>query len=140
MSSNRPIYTPRGPGNPPKEYEVICTCGAPMRMTYSTKFKDSPWFYGCSTFPKCRQTHGCHQATGKPLGRPADKETKNWRMKAHDAFDTLWQKKGMGRAQAYKWMRRMLDLSEEEAHIGMMNIETCQRLIVAVWNFKGGKK
>lgn len=131
----------RGPDNHPKEYPVICTCGQPMVLNYSDKIPDAPWFYGCSTFPKCRTSHGCHQATGKPLGRPADHETKQWRIRAHDAFDTLWKGGKMSRARAYQWMMATMNLSEEENHIGMMDKATCQRLMAEVWKHQGkGKK
>jgi ssDNA-binding Zn-finger/Zn-ribbon topoisomerase 1 len=102
-------------------------CSAPMKL------RDSRYglFYGCTAFPKCKATHGAHP-DGAPLGRPADKATKRARMDAHDAFDQLWKDGRMKRRAAYAWMRRALELSPEEAHIGMMDIETCQRLIEAV--------
>lgn len=130
---------PRGPDNHPKEYPVTCICKAPMVLRYSGKIKKAPWFYGCSTFPKCRATHGCHQQDGRPLGRPADQETKGWRIKAHDAFDTLWQSGKFSRRGAYNWMKQTLNLSDEENHIGMMDTATCQRVIEAVEKEKGLK-
>jgi hypothetical protein len=48
-------------------------------------------FYGCERFPLCNAAHGAHRDTGKPLGVPADAETKRARIRAHDAFDTLWK-------------------------------------------------
>jgi ssDNA-binding Zn-finger/Zn-ribbon topoisomerase 1 len=122
----------------PQEFPVTCTCGAPMHLRFSARFPKSAWFYGCSRYPECKTTHGCHQATGKPLGRPADKETKSWRIQAHDAFDALWEKEKWKRADAYEWMRHRLGLSEEEAHIGMMDTATCQRLIEAVEELRKG--
>ena len=119
----------------PKEHPVKCLCGAMMKLRYSPKFKGGNWFYGCPTWPKCDGTHGCHQASGLPLGKPADKETKEWRIKAHAAFDTLWKKEEGGRFKrgwAYAWMAKQLNLTPEENHIGMMDIAMCRRVVAEV--------
>jgi ssDNA-binding Zn-finger/Zn-ribbon topoisomerase 1 len=84
-------------------------------------------FYGCNRFPQCRATHGAHP-DGRPLGIPANKETKQARIRAHDAFDRLWKGGRMTRAQAYGWMQRAMDLSKDEAHIGRFSIEQCEAL------------
>lgn len=88
-------------------------------------------FYGCVNFPVCRSTHGAHP-DGRPLGIPGDAETKAWRIRAHEAFDRLWQGGGMRRGQAYAWMRRTLGLSKHEAHIGRFDPDRCRALIAAV--------
>ena len=88
-------------------------------------------FYGCTMWPqtRCPGAHGAHP-DGTPLGIPASKETKQYRMKAHDAFDRLWKQptKVTDRAGAYKWMRAVMHLTEEEAHIGRFTIEQCEEL------------
>jgi ssDNA-binding Zn-finger/Zn-ribbon topoisomerase 1 len=89
-------------------------------------------FYGCSKYPKCRASHGAHE-DGTPLGKPADQETKDARIEAHNIFDMLW--KGIGpltRKEAYKWMQEKMGLSEAEAHIGMFDKEQCEKLIQVV--------
>lgn len=87
-------------------------------------------FYGCMKFPQCKATHGAHQHNGKPLGTPANKETKRWRMKAHDAFDRLWKNGGeLSRSGAYKWMQEKMSLPAEEAHIGMFTAFQCKELL-----------
>jgi hypothetical protein len=94
-------------------------------------------FYSCSAFPECRATHGAHQATGEPLGTPADKATKEARIQAHDAFDKLWKpvqgraQRAAARREAYAWMRDAMDLAPEDAHIGRFDRLQCERLIVA---------
>jgi ssDNA-binding Zn-finger/Zn-ribbon topoisomerase 1 len=86
-------------------------------------------FYGCTKWPACDATHGAH-ANGKPLGVPADKETKEWRIKAHVAFDGLWKGKGqMTRNQAYKWLQEQLGMSPDECHIGRFNREQCRCVV-----------
>lgn len=46
----------------------------------------------------------------------------------------------MSRGRAYLWMRTNLNISEEEAHIGMMDKATCQRLMAEVWKHQGKEK
>lgn len=105
--------------------ELKCPeCGARMVLRDSRYGK----FYGCSTFPKCRAAHGAHP-DGRPLGIPANAETKQWRMRAHDAFDDLWKSGRMRRGEAYAWLRRQMGLSEEDCHIGRFDIEQCKSVI-----------
>jgi ssDNA-binding Zn-finger/Zn-ribbon topoisomerase 1 len=106
-------------------------CGSPMQLRNS---KFGP-FYGCTRYPDCTAAHGAHP-DGRPLGVPANKETKRWRIEAHTAFDALWQDHGpMKRKHAYKWMQETLGLTPDEAHIGSFDIEKCQRLIAAVKSY-----
>jgi hypothetical protein len=88
-------------------------------------------FYGCTKFPNCRAAHGAHP-DGRPLGVPADKETKQARIRAHDAFDTLWKSGLMKRGEAYRWMQDAMGMSEDEAHIGRFGSEQCELLIQKV--------
>lgn len=87
-------------------------------------------FWGCTTFPKCRGSHGAHE-DGRPLGVPANKETKRLRVKAHEVFDKIWKSGEMTRGDAYIWMQQVLELKPEEAHIGRFSAEDCRRLIAA---------
>lgn len=88
-------------------------------------------FYGCSTYPKCKAAHGAHP-DGRPLGIPADKPTKDARIKAHEAFDQLWKSGRMRRGDAYRWLQTVLGLDKDSAHIGRFTIEQCNQLIEAV--------
>lgn len=106
--------------------KIYCPeCGAEMVLRNS-KYG---LFYGCSRYPECQATHGAHQNSGKPLGVPADKETKQWRIKAHDIFDTYWKRWGMKRQEAYKFLQTTMGLSLKEAHIGRFTKQQCQELI-----------
>lgn len=86
-------------------------------------------FYGCSRYPECKATHGAHNNSGKPLGIPGDKETKEWRIKAHNVFDSNCKKYGLKRGEAYKLLQTIMGLNSKEAHIGRFNKEQCQLLI-----------
>jgi hypothetical protein len=98
-----------------------------MVLRHTSKFPKHPLFYGCSTWPTCTATHGAH-ADGTPLGIPADKVTKAARIKAHDAFDKLWQGGQMRRVEAYTWMQRVMGMTKEQAHIGRFTKAECEKL------------
>jgi len=102
-------------------------CGAIMEIRTS----DNGPFYGCSRFPVCKGTHGAHH-DGRPLGKPADKETRLARIQAHRVFDLIWKEKHRTRSQAYAWMRKKLKLSQSEAHIGLFGLTECEHLIQCV--------
>lgn len=101
-------------------------CGSPMVLRKSAKFPKP--FWGCSRFPDCRGTHGAH-ADGRPLGVPANKETKAARIEAHRVFDVIWQNNFMSRSQAYKLLAKKLGV--KQVHIGESDIETCEKIMRA---------
>ena len=105
--------------------ELECPdCGATMRLRHSRY----GLFYGCDRFPECRATHGAHP-DGRPLGIPANAETKRWRMEAHDAFDQLWGPGRMTRNEAYAWLGEQMGLSRDDCHIGRFDTEQCRAAI-----------
>lgn len=89
----------------------------------------------------CNAYVGCHDRTGKPLGRLADPELRMMKVKAHAAFDPLWQRGCMTRSAAYSWLAGRLKvwLGGQPAHIGEFNVEMCKRTIVMCMNFRGKK-
>src|SRR3990167_4406409 len=92
-------------------------------------------FYGCTRWPECDGKHGAHE-DGRPLGIPANKETKQRRIKAHEFFDGLWKDDGpMTRNQAYKWMQQSMGMTPDEAHIGRFDIGQCDKLIRLVCDY-----
>ena len=101
-----------------------CYCGAPARLR---KSRYGP-FWSCSRWPECDGTVGCHPGTTTPLGSLADKETRQARKRAHDAFDVLWKPLGREyRATAYRMLADELEL--DEAHMGEMSREECERVV-----------
>lgn len=113
------------------------SCGSNMTLKQS-RFG---LFYACTAFPKCRATHGAHP-DGKPLGKPADATTRQWRVRAHEAFDELWKgsKKRMSRGRAYAYLQEVMSMTPEEAHIGNFNEDQCVDLIerLAIAEYGGG--
>jgi len=49
----------------------------------------------------CDAYVGVHKGTDKPKGRLANAELREYKKKAHSAFDPLWRFGGMMRRQAY---------------------------------------
>lgn len=78
---------------------------------------------------ECRAWVGCHPGTDKPLGRLANKELRDLKIKAHDAFDRVWKDKDTSRRKAYAWLAEKLKVPPEYCHIGMFNENTCQKVI-----------
>lgn len=110
-----------------KRDPVICgDCGADMNLRPSRYGR----FWGCSNYPECKGTHGAHP-NGDPLGIPADRETKNARIKAHAAFDKLhWD--SASRREAYRWMQSAMGMTKKQAHIAKMNRNQCELLIATI--------
>ncbi len=112
------------------------TCDRDAELT------DSAEIYGRSYGPiwicrECRAYVGCHPGTTKPLGTLADAETREWRSKAHAAFDYLWRIKmqrehcsrNKARSAAYRWLSEQLGIEPEQCHIGMMSASQCRKVV-----------
>jgi len=90
---------------------------------YGQPYGTSHMIYLCRD---CNAYVGCHRNTLTPLGTMANAELRQWRRKAHDHIDPLWQSGQMNRSEVYKWLRHELG---REIHIGESDIETCKRII-----------
>ncbi len=111
---------------PHVDAELECpVCGCSMSLRRHVQYG---LFWGCSTYAACGTKHGAH-ADGTPLGTPATPETKVWRVKAHQAFDPLWQSGKLTRNEAYQWLQLVMGKSVEEGHIGLFTLDECQALI-----------
>lgn len=106
--------------------DVFCgECQSPMELRTSEFGK----FWGCTKYPKCKGSHGAH-ADGRPLGVPANAETKQARIIAHHFFDGLWRRRGWTRVEGYQWMAHVMGLTRDEAHIGRFTRDQCFALVV----------
>ncbi len=108
-------------------------CGAP------TVYVDSSEVYGRSygmiyLCRPCRAwvgVHGKGKSGSQALGRLANAELRKWKQAAHSRFDSLWRlstRKGR-RRRAYAWLGSEMSLSSNTCHIGMMNVQQCQRVV-----------
>lgn len=100
-------------------------CGSPMRLIEGKYGK----FYGCVRYPVCSGVHSAHQNSGKPMGIPANRETIEWRKKAHAKFDPYVKQWFRNRREGYAFLQNVMGLSAKDAHISKFNIEQCQKLI-----------
>ena len=103
---------------------------------------------GCEVYPHLPDLHqkpiwicrncaaycGCHPGTNVSLGYPANRDTRQARMKLHNLrLDPLWKKdkrtgrKGpFKRSEVYLYLQRCMHLAADEAHTGMFTIEQCR--------------
>ena len=127
-------------------------CGA------DAKLRDAVIVYGnagfglawvCARFPACDSYVGCHPGTNTPLGRMANKELRLAKGRAHAAFDRLWQAKmrkesGISKSKArgagYRWLSVTLGIDPRNCHIGMMDVETCNRVVEACEPFHANRR
>jgi hypothetical protein len=75
----------------------------------------------------CNAYVGVHKGTTKPLGILANAELREWKKKAHAAFDPIWKSGEMSRGKAYALLAKAMGVNE--IHIGESNIETCKQII-----------
>lgn len=85
-------------------------------------------FWRCAP---CDAYVGCHRGTTRPMGRLADASLRDAKMRAHAAFDRLWQLSGMTRKDAYRWLARALGISTVGCHIGEFDLAMCLRVVDA---------
>lgn len=118
-------------------YGKICPyCGS------TPIFTDSAEVYGGRSYGMillcrpCNAYVGVHKGTNTPLGRLANHELRNAKKKAHLYFDSLWKQsmsrgwsKYEARTAAYKWLSKEMGKTPEHTHIGMFNIEECERVV-----------
>lgn len=77
-----------------------------------------------------------------PLGRLADAALRKAKIRAHAAFDRTWRilyttrheadttyTVGRARASRYKLLAELLGIPARECHIGMFDVQTCERVI-----------
>ena len=78
------------------------------------KFKNFSQMYVCYD---CNASVGCHVNSSLPLGKMADKETRQLRVELHTIFDRLWKSDLLSRDKAYCWLARNLEIETEDCHI-----------------------
>ena len=86
--------------------------------------------YFCNNFPRCRGSHKASKA-GKPLGFPANQETRTWRIKAHKSLESLYrgELKVMTKTEAYAFLAYTMGLSKKQAHIAKFTLEQCKEAV-----------
>lgn len=102
------------------------------------EFISSKQFYGTDygtnlyVCRPCDARVGTHGKGKKPLGTMANVKLRALRRTCHQVFDKRWKYKRnrhWSRHNAYKWLQKVMNLSAEQAHIGMFNEEQCFKLL-----------
>lgn len=99
------------------------------QIVYGRPGFGSVWL--CADYPACDSRVSAHR-NGLPKGTLANKELREWRKKAHAAFDPWWQSGQVSRNQAYRWLGQQLGIQPKDTHIAMFSTEQCQQVIAAV--------
>lgn len=92
-------------------------------------------FYRCERCPDVYV--GCHTNSNIPLGVMANAELRAAKQRAHNAFDPLWKykvardglSKSEARSRGYQWLTKQLGVQPGECHIGMFDLDTCERVV-----------
>jgi hypothetical protein len=98
-----------------------------------TELIDSSELYGKSYGPMyiCRDCDayvGCYRGTTTALGRLANAELREAKKRAHHYLDQLWKSGKYGRYGTYAWLSKQLGIPRELTHIGMSDVEQCNRI------------
>jgi zinc-finger-containing domain len=101
----------------------------------------------------CRQCDawvGVHKNSYRPLGRLANAQLRQSKIRAHAAFDRLWLWRhirtvyrdnvpvprhilvSIARKRAYLWLAERMAISPAQCHIGMFDIQQCQRVVEVI--------
>lgn len=62
-----------------------------------------------------------------PLGRLANAELRQAKMRVHAVFDPIWKDAGMSRKEAYSWLAAKLQIPVSACHVGMFDVAMCER-------------
>lgn len=104
-------------------------CGSPTQLVEDTEVYGRSFGSKCYVCKPCGAWVGCHKGTDKALGRLANKELRELKHQAHEAFDPLWKEGYVPRHVAYEILSTAYRLPIEQTHIGMFNEDLCRKVI-----------
>lgn len=104
-------------------------CGAPTQLVDDTEIYGRSFGTRCYVCRPCGAWVGCHKGTDRALGRIADKNLRELKHNAHEAFDPIWKEGYLPRSAAYEVLSVAFGLSPEQTHIGMFNEDMCRIVI-----------
>ncbi len=108
---------------------MICPyCQQPARWVdnaeiYGRRYGMSYMMWWCEP---CDARVGCHKNTKRALGTLANKELREWRMKAHAHIDPHWKLGKMSRGRVYEILNQHFG---REMHVGESDIAACQEIL-----------
>ena len=95
----------------------------PNENVYGKRYGKSYMCYYCKP---CDAYVGCHNNTKQPLGTMANKELRDWRIKAHAVIDPIWKSGKQSRREVYS---KLSEHFGKEIHIGEANVLSCIEII-----------
>lgn len=120
---------------------MICPyCKQPARFVDNAEIYGKRYgrFYMAFWCQPCDAMVGVHENDpARPLGTMANKELRQWRIKAHAAFDPFWQldpssedgdRPELSRSAVYAWLSEIIG---EEVHVGQSDVQRCAAIIAA---------
>ncbi len=121
-------------------------CGAPTQLIDDTEIYGRSFGTKCYICRPCQAWVGCHKGTDKALGRIANKELRELKHLAHEAFDPLWKGGFLPRTAAYEILSVAFELPPEYTHIVMFDeelsrktIELSKTILTLLMNYNGKK-
>lgn len=114
---------------PPTQCNI---CGS-KNVRYTTNDEVYGKIYGnggCYLCDDCKAYVGVHDTKNKkPLGRLANKEMRQLKMKCHYKFDKFWKQADFKRRDCYGYLAEKLDLRLRETHFGWFDTEYLNKAI-----------
>lgn len=117
------------------DLRVVCDhCGRPAQLhlgrdvyPHRRDLADRHFWvcWPCDAWVGCRAGDERH----RPLGALAKEELRDARRAAHDAFDPIWQRGLMSKAQAYEWLAHVTGLPPTRCYIGLMDADECRVVV-----------
>lgn len=104
-------------------------CGSPTKLVDDTEIYGRSYGTKCYVCKPCGAWVGCHKNSDKALGRVANKELRQLKHQAHEAFDPLWKDGYLPRTAAYEVLSVAFGLPIEQTHIGMFDEDLCRKVI-----------
>ncbi|MTI49441.1 MAG: hypothetical protein FH761_16535 [Firmicutes bacterium] len=94
-------------------------CGSKVKLVSNSKIYGREYGNGkCYLCEGCKAYVGVHPDLKTPLGRLANKELRELKIKAHSLFDPHWKDGNIKRHQAYKELAEKLEIPRNECHFG----------------------
>lgn len=114
--------------------KVVCTyCGNQAELvTGKAIYPHRADLYGKRFYlcVPCGAYVGCHKDTTNPLGRLANVVLRAAKVRAHAAFDPMWQGGVRRRGDAYGWLADQLGIEKKDCHIGMFDVAMCNKVVL----------
>ena len=104
-------------------------CGAPTQLVDDAEIYGKSYGTKCYICKPCEAWVGCHKGTTQALGRIANRELRELKRQAHEAFDPIWKEGHLPRSGAYEVLSVAFGLPIEQTHIGMFDEDLCRKVI-----------